>query len=83
MENSSHRFVFTCNDLDKKQFTCFREIWAFPYMNTLTSLFYLQLLEMLKFYAGFEINEQTGEALTDTEMMIMHYDRITSLQVCV
>ena len=44
---------------------------------------YLQLLDMLKFYAGFEINEQTGEALTDTEMMIMHYDRITSLQVCV
>ncbi|KAK2168383.1 hypothetical protein LSH36_17g07036 [Paralvinella palmiformis] len=41
---------------------------------------YNKLLDMLKFYAGFEINEQTGEALTDTEMMIMHYDRITSLQ---
>ncbi|CAH1791178.1 unnamed protein product [Owenia fusiformis] len=39
-----------------------------------------QLLDMLKFYAGFEINEQTGEALTDDEMTDIHYDQITSLQ---
>ncbi len=35
---------------------------------------------MLKFYSGFEINEQTGEALTDHEMTDIHYDKITSLQ---
>ena len=38
---------------------------------------------MLKFYAGFEINDQTGEALTDHEMTDIHYDSITSLQVTV
>ena len=36
---------------------------------------------MLKFYAGFEINEQTGEALTDHEMTDIHYDKIAKLQV--
>ena len=35
---------------------------------------------MLKFYSGFEINEQTGEALTDHEMTDIHYSKITSLQ---
>ena len=35
---------------------------------------------MLKFYTGFEINDQTGEALTDHEMTDQHYDCITSLQ---
>lgn len=41
----------------------------------------LQLLDMLKFYTGFEINDQTGNALTQKEMTNLHYDRITSLQV--
>ncbi|ELT95764.1 hypothetical protein CAPTEDRAFT_198998 [Capitella teleta] len=41
---------------------------------------FLQLLEMLNFYTGFEINDQTGEALTDHEMTELHYDSITSLQ---
>ncbi len=36
---------------------------------------------MLKFYTGFEINDQTGNALTEKEMTTLHYDRITSLQV--
>ena len=36
---------------------------------------------MLKFYTGFEINDQTGNALTQKEMTNLHYDRITSLQV--
>lgn len=36
---------------------------------------------MLKFYTGFEINDQTGTALTEKEMTTLHYDRITSLQV--
>uniref|UniRef100_A0A8C5CE19 Aquarius intron-binding spliceosomal factor n=1 Tax=Gadus morhua TaxID=8049 RepID=A0A8C5CE19_GADMO len=39
-----------------------------------------QLLDMLKFYTGFEINDQTGNALTQKEMTTLHYDRITSLQ---
>ena len=41
---------------------------------------FVQLLDMLMFYAGFEINEQTGEALTDHEMTEIHYSSITSLQ---
>lgn len=41
---------------------------------------FCQLLDMLKFYAGFEINDQTGNALTENEMTTIHYDRITSLQ---
>lgn len=39
-----------------------------------------QLLEMLKFYARFEINEETGEPLTDHDMTQLHYTKITSLQ---
>ncbi|XP_077992997.1 RNA helicase aquarius-like [Glandiceps talaboti] len=41
---------------------------------------FTQLLDSLKFYAGFEIDERTGEALTDHDMTNVHYDRITSLQ---
>lgn len=43
---------------------------------------HLQLLDMLKFYTGFEINDQTGNALTQKEMTTIHYEKITSLQVC-
>ncbi|KAK6621554.1 hypothetical protein RUM44_001361 [Polyplax serrata] len=39
-----------------------------------------QLLDMLKFYAHFEINDETGDPLTDHDMTQMHYDKITSLQ---
>ncbi|UYV62253.1 AQR [Cordylochernes scorpioides] len=39
-----------------------------------------QLLNMLKFYTNFEINDITGEPLTDHDMTKLHYDRITSLQ---
>lgn len=41
----------------------------------------LQLLEVLKFYARFEINEDTGNPLTDHDMTQLHYEKITSLQV--
>ncbi|CAM9839047.1 unnamed protein product [Lampetra fluviatilis] len=41
---------------------------------------FIQLLEMLQFYSGFEINDQSGNALTDHDMTNMHYDRLTSLQ---
>ena len=40
-----------------------------------------QLLDVLSFYATFEINDETGEARTDSEMTAIHYDEITSLQV--
>lgn len=39
-----------------------------------------QLLEMLKFYARFEINDETGDCLSDHDMTQMHYQKITSLQ---
>lgn len=35
---------------------------------------------MLKFYTGFEINDHTGESLTDYDMTEAHYEKITSLQ---
>jgi len=39
-----------------------------------------QLVDMLKFYCGFEINDHGGTALTDHEMTEIHYEKITSLQ---
>jgi len=41
-----------------------------------------QLVDVLSVYATFEINEETGEARTDSEMTAIHYNEITSLQVC-
>ena len=35
----------------------------------------LQLLERLKFYAGFEINDQSGSSLTDHDVTEMHYKK--------
>lgn len=35
---------------------------------------------MLKFYARFEINDETGDCLSDHDMAQMHYKKITSLQ---
>ena len=39
-----------------------------------------QLLEQVRFYARFEISDETGDPLDDKQMMAIHYDRITSLQ---
>uniref|UniRef100_A0A1A9X2R8 RNA helicase aquarius n=1 Tax=Glossina brevipalpis TaxID=37001 RepID=A0A1A9X2R8_9MUSC len=39
-----------------------------------------QLLDMLKFYSRFEINDVTGDSLTDHDMTQLHYKKITSLQ---
>ena len=39
-----------------------------------------QLLDQLKFYARFEISDESGDTLDDKQMMQIHYDRITSLQ---
>jgi len=41
---------------------------------------FTQLLDMLKFYSRFEINDQTGAPLTDHDMMEIHYNKITALQ---
>uniref|UniRef100_A0A8C2HN02 Aquarius intron-binding spliceosomal factor n=1 Tax=Cyprinus carpio TaxID=7962 RepID=A0A8C2HN02_CYPCA len=40
--------------------------------------FFCQLLDLLKFYTGFEISDQTGSALTQKEMTTLHYNRITA-----
>lgn len=40
-----------------------------------------KLLELLQFYAKFEINDESGDPLTDHDMMQLHYSSITSLQV--
>jgi intron-binding protein aquarius len=39
-----------------------------------------QLLDMLKFYARFEISDESGDPLTDHDMTQLHYSKITSLQ---
>ncbi|XP_065882435.1 RNA helicase aquarius-like [Dysidea avara] len=39
-----------------------------------------QLLERVGFYAGFEINDHTGMALTEHQMLDQHYSKITTLQ---
>ena len=44
------------------------------------SRLFVQLLNILKFYSGFEIDDQTGEALTETEMLELHYKELKSLQ---
>ena len=36
---------------------------------------------MLEFYTGFEINDLTGEPLSDKETTNIHYRRIRALQV--
>jgi intron-binding protein aquarius len=41
----------------------------------------VQLLDMLKFYARFEISDESGDPLTDHDMTQLHYSKITSLQV--
>lgn len=41
---------------------------------------FLQLLDTLKFYSRFEINDETGDALTDHDMTQIHYKKIIDLQ---
>lgn len=40
-----------------------------------------QLLDMLRFYAGFEINDFTGEAMTESQTVARHYEQLKDLQV--
>ena len=39
-----------------------------------------QLLELLRFYLGFEIQDQTGEALSDSQMQTRHLQKMHVLQ---
>jgi intron-binding protein aquarius len=39
-----------------------------------------QLLDMYRFYLGFEIDDHTGASLSDEDMMTAHYDRLQRLQ---
>jgi len=41
-----------------------------------------QLVETLRMYSKFEVNDLTGEALRKQEMMALHYDRMYKLQLC-
>jgi hypothetical protein len=41
---------------------------------------YKQLLNNLRFYQGFEINNFTGEALTENNMSELHYSKLKRLQ---
>jgi intron-binding protein aquarius len=40
-----------------------------------------QLLDILKFYVGFEIDDHTGLALTDDQMTELHCKKLAALQV--
>jgi intron-binding protein aquarius len=42
-----------------------------------------KLLDILKFYTGFEVNDHTGLALTRNDMTQTHCDRLVSLQVSI
>lgn len=39
-----------------------------------------QLLEMLKFYVGFEIDDRTGNALSDSKLLDAHYSKFQRMQ---
>ncbi|XP_076053378.1 RNA helicase aquarius [Oratosquilla oratoria] len=41
---------------------------------------FMQLLHILKIYAQFEINDNTGQPLTDMDVMKYHYDQVRCLQ---
>lgn len=51
-----------------------------PLLRRQEGMLFLQLLDTLKFYSRFEINDETGDALTDHDMTQNHYSKIVSLQ---
>jgi len=42
---------------------------------------FAQLVDLLQFYEGFEINDHTGVQLTDHEVVESHYSRLQSFQL--
>ena len=43
---------------------------------------FTQLVETLRYYMSFEVNDLTGEPLSKQEMIAAHYDRMIRLQKC-
>jgi len=41
---------------------------------------FVQLLEQVRFYTRFEINDESGEPLSEKDMMMIHYHRLGDLQ---
>jgi intron-binding protein aquarius len=39
-----------------------------------------QLIDLLRFYQGYEINDQTGTQLSDDEVLLAHSSRLQALQ---
>ncbi|RVW34879.1 Intron-binding protein aquarius [Vitis vinifera] len=44
---------------------------------------FAQLVDLLQFYEGFEINDHVGTQLNDDEVLQSHYDRLQSFQLLV
>lgn len=42
---------------------------------------FAQLVDLLQFYEGFEINDHVGTQLNDDEVLQFHYDRLSSFQL--
>ncbi|XKL64533.1 hypothetical protein PGB90_004619 [Kerria lacca] len=51
-----------------------------PLMKRSEGKLFSQLLDLLKFYSKFEINNVSGDPFTDYDMMLLHYSNIISLQ---
>lgn len=45
-------------------------------------ILFMQLVQMIRFYEGFEVNNFTGTALTDDEITDLHCKKILNFQVC-
>uniref|UniRef100_A0A8C1CTE1 Uncharacterized protein n=1 Tax=Cyprinus carpio carpio TaxID=630221 RepID=A0A8C1CTE1_CYPCA len=74
------RFIEFMIDLEVSCHSRFLRFLIFSYYDKVSTKckFTLSLLDMLKFYTGFEISDQTGSALTQKEMTTLHYNRITA-----
>lgn len=44
---------------------------------------FAQLVDLLRFYEGFEIDEQTGTQLTDDDVLLAHSSRLQAFQLLV
>lgn len=42
---------------------------------------FAQLVDLLQFYEGFEIDDHLGRQMTDDEVIQAHYDRLQSFQL--
>lgn len=42
---------------------------------------FAQLVDLLQYYEGFEIDDRLGRQMTDDEVLQSHYDRVQSFQL--